>query len=145
LAPEIGLTGPKNHNDFTERGIHNKLEPQLFPNTCAVQKGAYAARALERAKGIEPSYAAWEAAVLPLNYARKFLLVLSNLSFARSTWHGFGTALAVFVGWYSTGTGGNFKPFSPSSSSVVRSACESGNAPTKLPRLSYRLYRHENK
>src|SRR6185437_12256812 len=28
---------------------------------------------LERAKGIEPSYAAWEAAVLPLNYARKAL------------------------------------------------------------------------
>ena len=27
-------------------------------------------RMLERAKGIEPSYAAWEAAVLPLNYAR---------------------------------------------------------------------------
>src|SRR5437016_11439698 len=27
-------------------------------------------RYLERAKGIEPSYAAWEAAVLPLNYAR---------------------------------------------------------------------------
>jgi hypothetical protein len=26
---------------------------------------------VERAKGIEPSYAAWEAAVLPLNYARK--------------------------------------------------------------------------
>jgi hypothetical protein len=25
---------------------------------------------LERAKGIEPSYEAWEAAVLPLNYAR---------------------------------------------------------------------------
>jgi hypothetical protein len=29
---------------------------------------------LERAKGIEPSYAAWEAAVLPLNYARKILI-----------------------------------------------------------------------
>ncbi len=29
-----------------------------------------AADPLERAKGIEPSYAAWEAAVLPLNYAR---------------------------------------------------------------------------
>jgi hypothetical protein len=28
-------------------------------------------KALERAKGIEPSYAAWEAAVLPLNYARE--------------------------------------------------------------------------
>ena len=27
-------------------------------------------RALERVKGIEPSYAAWEAAVLPLNYTR---------------------------------------------------------------------------
>ena len=28
------------------------------------------AQALERVKGIEPSYAAWEAAVLPLNYTR---------------------------------------------------------------------------
>src|SRR5579859_269154 len=28
-------------------------------------------RALERVKGIEPSYAAWEAAVLPLNYTRE--------------------------------------------------------------------------
>jgi hypothetical protein len=26
---------------------------------------------LERAKGIEPSYEAWEASVLPLNYARQ--------------------------------------------------------------------------
>ena len=26
---------------------------------------------MERAKGIEPSYRAWEALVLPLNYARK--------------------------------------------------------------------------
>src|SRR5262249_3522104 len=32
------------------------------------------ALSLERAKGIEPSYAAWEAAVLPLNYARSFRL-----------------------------------------------------------------------
>ena len=28
---------------------------------------------LERAKGIEPSYEAWEAAVLPLNYARVWI------------------------------------------------------------------------
>ena len=28
---------------------------------------------LERAEGIEPSYAAWEAAVLPLNYARELI------------------------------------------------------------------------
>ena len=27
-------------------------------------------REMERVKGIEPSYAAWEAAVLPLNYTR---------------------------------------------------------------------------
>jgi hypothetical protein len=27
-------------------------------------------KALERVKGIEPSYEAWEAAVLPLNYTR---------------------------------------------------------------------------
>ena len=26
---------------------------------------------LERARGIEPPYAAWEAAILPMNYARK--------------------------------------------------------------------------
>lgn len=26
---------------------------------------------MERAKGIEPSYRAWEALVLPLNYARE--------------------------------------------------------------------------
>ena len=26
---------------------------------------------MERVKGIEPSYAAWEAAVLPLNYTRR--------------------------------------------------------------------------
>ena len=30
---------------------------------------------VERAKGIEPSYSAWEADVLPLNYARIFLLI----------------------------------------------------------------------
>jgi hypothetical protein len=34
-----------------------------------------ACQGLERAKGIEPSYAAWEAAVLPLNYARKPCLI----------------------------------------------------------------------
>ena len=41
-------------------------------------------QSLERAKGIEPSYAAWEAAVLPLNYTRK----INYLSlFAVSVWH----------------------------------------------------------
>src|SRR4029077_17125725 len=35
-----------------------------------MQLGFVSSKPLERAKGIEPSYAAWEAAVLPLNYAR---------------------------------------------------------------------------
>ena len=30
---------------------------------------------MERVKGIEPSYAAWEAAVLPLNYTRRRTLL----------------------------------------------------------------------
>jgi hypothetical protein len=34
---------------------------------------------LERAKGIEPSYAAWEAAVLPLNYARVIFRIANGL------------------------------------------------------------------
>jgi hypothetical protein len=34
---------------------------------------------LERAKGIEPSYAAWEAAVLPLNYARELYKIAHSL------------------------------------------------------------------
>ena len=37
---------------------------------------------MERAKGIEPSYAAWEAAVLPLNYARKRLIPSTFLASA---------------------------------------------------------------
>jgi hypothetical protein len=38
---------------------------------------------LERAKGIEPSYAAWEAAVLPLNYARGGDCLLSMIFFGK--------------------------------------------------------------
>lgn len=33
-------------------------------------------RRLERAKGIEPSYRAWEALVLPLNYARDVQIII---------------------------------------------------------------------
>ena len=38
---------------------------------------------LERVKGIEPSYAAWEAAVLPLNYTRVTAVCAVYLSPAR--------------------------------------------------------------
>ena len=40
---------------------------------------------LERAKGIEPSYAAWEAAVLPLNYARGLLWLASLAAAGKPT------------------------------------------------------------
>ena len=46
---------------------------------------------LERAEGIEPSYAAWEAAVLPLNYARKRLCLHRYFHFKiymARFWHG---------------------------------------------------------
>jgi hypothetical protein len=42
---------------------------------------------MERAKGIEPSYAAWEAAVLPLNYARRMRLLIAEASAVAAT-HG---------------------------------------------------------
>ncbi len=35
---------------------------------------------LERVKGIEPSYAAWEAAVLPLNYTRHSVAVYAVMA-----------------------------------------------------------------
>ena len=36
---------------------------------------------LERAKGIEPSYPAWEAGILPLNYARFIFLRYATSTF----------------------------------------------------------------
>ncbi len=40
---------------------------------------------MERVKGIEPSYAAWEAAVLPLNYTRIAAAHKPNFSPARKS------------------------------------------------------------
>jgi hypothetical protein len=42
---------------------------------CAACEGRESIWAMERVKGIEPSYEAWEAAVLPLNYTRIWQLV----------------------------------------------------------------------
>ena len=39
-------------------------------------KVRHEAKHLERVKGIEPSYEAWEAAVLPLNYTRAGMIVV---------------------------------------------------------------------
>ena len=49
------------------KGLTQLIQLKNFPvlfNQCFRRK-------VERVKGIEPSYAAWEAAVLPLNYTRK--------------------------------------------------------------------------
>src|SRR5258708_39841808 len=48
-------------------------------------------------KLLAPSYEAWEAAVLPLNYARKSMILLPKLSFRRLAWHAFGTSIMGFV------------------------------------------------
>ena len=45
-----------------------KYVEEISPSTEVVR--IMRAVKLERVKGIEPSYAAWEAAVLPLNYTR---------------------------------------------------------------------------
>ena len=34
---------------------------------------------LERDTGVEPAYAAWEAAVLPMNYIRERLLIIAEV------------------------------------------------------------------
>ena len=60
---------------------------------------------LERVKGIEPSYAAWEAAVLPLNYTRLQYFpeesTLSRLK-AGSQTSSFRVRLLIFKGFYYT-------------------------------------------
>ena len=35
---------------------------------------------LERLMGVEPTYAAWEAAVLPMNYSRIFFIIADPIS-----------------------------------------------------------------
>ena len=59
----------------------NKKAPRVYcrfysynPASClrANKKAPSGACLLERVKGIEPSYSAWEAAALPLSYTRVF-------------------------------------------------------------------------
>src|SRR5262245_1327159 len=56
---------PEGPEDQIARALRKSRSRRDKPDQNAVS--------LERAKGIEPSYAAWEAAVLPLNYAREGL------------------------------------------------------------------------
>jgi len=48
----------------------------LLVNQKPVQSLGCTAKSLERATGIEPAFSAWEADVLPLNYARVALIVV---------------------------------------------------------------------
>ena len=41
--------------------------------------------AVERVMGIEPTWSAWEAEVLPLNYTRTLSLILPNYSYVVNT------------------------------------------------------------
>ena len=80
--PLFGVRPPKENVFVT---IRDKLNPisvhlhqlwELQPEArrafiYAVCEGKSRGEKRERVKGIEPSYAAWEAAVLPLNYTRR--------------------------------------------------------------------------
>ncbi len=48
-----------------------------MPARTAWRAGRDELSVLERVKGIEPSYEAWEAAVLPLNYTRVTLAIVA--------------------------------------------------------------------
>ena len=67
--PTVGALGRGWDVDRTSESETLSAELRHYP--LILQNFALERRqVLERAKGIEPSYAAWEAAVLPLNYAR---------------------------------------------------------------------------
>ena len=59
---------------LTEPSARVRFRP-LFPNKKAPERELFY---LERVKGIEPSYSAWEAAALPLSYTRKSFIVQSR-------------------------------------------------------------------
>ena len=56
----------------------------IFDALAGLREGEF--ERLERVKGIEPSYAAWEAAVLPLNYTRVVSVNCSDTSRATQNW-----------------------------------------------------------
>ncbi len=61
---------PEPGNQATPKGNPGRrwATPVLRTGSCAVHQR----KKLERVKGIEPSYSAWEADVLPLNYTRYY-------------------------------------------------------------------------
>jgi hypothetical protein len=79
MRPAIELRLPRRHSVFSSvicqlSDVHAVIshDDQLAIRLggVGVNRLSCSAGTLERVKGIEPSYAAWEAAVLPLNYTR---------------------------------------------------------------------------
>ena len=58
----------------TEPSARVRFRP-LFPNKKAPERELFY---LERVKGIEPSYSAWEAAALPLSYTREVCFIAQS-------------------------------------------------------------------
>ena len=58
----------------TEPSARVRFRP-LFPNKKAPERELFY---LERVKGIEPSYSAWEAAALPLSYTREVCFIVQS-------------------------------------------------------------------
>ena len=56
-------------HSFSKRRVDN-LRQHLDQSFRCQKLGAKRLKALERVKGIEPSYSAWKAAALPLSYTR---------------------------------------------------------------------------
>ena len=69
-----GLKSPGCRRIAVEHSRTSRREKSLCANDLQILLdfcGTPQIDAVERVKGIEPSYAAWEAAVLPLNYTRE--------------------------------------------------------------------------
>ena len=74
-----GLKSPGCRRIAVEHSRTSRREKSLCANdlqTLVDFCGSPQNDAVERAKGIEPAYEAWEAAVLPLNYARVWMLFI---------------------------------------------------------------------
>ncbi len=64
------IDGSENHSPVKAVSSYARREQQPFLKTCLVENFCDL-KGLERAAGIEPALLAWEAVVLPLNYARR--------------------------------------------------------------------------
>jgi hypothetical protein len=81
---------------------------------------------MERVKGIEPSYAAWEAAVLPLNYTR--VVLRTSCSTSRETISAVGCDCSAARAWRHV-----FPNVSGASARAGRLKLESLNASRRRP------------